>query len=55
MGLDYAHSEDFRNNLRRKYGSETLTQPPADDPMKVDPKHYKVEFENELARVVRIS
>jgi len=31
-----------------------LRQPPADDPVKVDPKHYKVEFENERVRVVRI-
>ncbi|MEO6005189.1 MAG: cytoplasmic protein [Opitutus sp.] len=26
----------------------------ADDPVKVDPKHYKVEFENESVRVLRI-
>jgi quercetin dioxygenase-like cupin family protein len=25
------------------------------DPVKVDPKHYKVEFENERVRVLRIS
>jgi quercetin dioxygenase-like cupin family protein len=25
------------------------------DPVKVDPKHYKVEFENESVRVLRIS
>jgi quercetin dioxygenase-like cupin family protein len=27
----------------------------AQDPVKVDPKHYKVEFENEQVRVLRIS
>ena len=27
----------------------------AQDPVKVDPKHYKVEFENEHVRVLRIS
>jgi len=31
-----------------------LPQPTADDPVKVDPKHYKVEFENDRVRVVRI-
>ena len=31
----------------------TIPQPPADDPVKVDPRHYKVEFENERARVLR--
>jgi quercetin dioxygenase-like cupin family protein len=32
-----------------------MPQPTADDPVKVDPKHYKVEFENERVRVLRIS
>ena len=27
---------------------------PAQDPVKVDPKHYKVEFENDQVRVLRI-
>jgi quercetin dioxygenase-like cupin family protein len=27
----------------------------AQDPIKVDPKHYKVEFENEQVRVLRVS
>jgi quercetin dioxygenase-like cupin family protein len=27
----------------------------AEDPVKVDPKHYKVEFENDQVRVLRIS
>ena len=31
-----------------------IPQPTADDPVKVDPKHYKVEFENERVRVLRI-
>jgi quercetin dioxygenase-like cupin family protein len=31
-----------------------MPQPTADDPVKVDPKHYKVEFENERVRVLRI-
>ena len=31
-----------------------IPQPITDDPVKVDPKHYKVEFENERVRVVRI-
>jgi quercetin dioxygenase-like cupin family protein len=31
-----------------------MPQPIADDPVEVDPKHYKVEFENDRVRVVRI-
>jgi hypothetical protein len=31
-----------------------MPQPNVDDPVKVDPKHYKVEFENERVRVLRI-
>jgi hypothetical protein len=31
-----------------------MPQPTADDPVKVDPKHYKVEFENDRVRLVRI-
>jgi quercetin dioxygenase-like cupin family protein len=31
-----------------------IPQPITDDPVKVDPKHYKVEFENERVRVLRI-
>jgi quercetin dioxygenase-like cupin family protein len=31
-----------------------IPQPTAEDPVKVDPRHYKVEFENERVRVVRI-
>ena len=31
-----------------------IPQPITDDPVKVDSKHYKVEFENEHVRVVRI-
>ena len=30
-------------------------QPKAQDPVKVDPKHYKVEAENKQVRVLRIS
>jgi quercetin dioxygenase-like cupin family protein len=33
----------------------SFPQAAGDDPVKVDPKHYKVEFENERVRVVRIS
>lgn len=29
-------------------------QPETQDPVKVDPEHYKVEFENEKVRVLRI-
>jgi quercetin dioxygenase-like cupin family protein len=29
-------------------------QPITEDPVKVDPQHYKVEFENERVRVLRI-
>ena len=29
-------------------------KPPGKDPVKVDPKHYTVEFENEKVRVLRI-
>jgi hypothetical protein len=31
-----------------------IPQPITDDPVKVDPKHYKVEFENDRVRVLRI-
>lgn len=31
-----------------------MPQPAAADPVKVDSKHYKVEFENERVRVLRI-
>ena len=31
-----------------------VPQPTTDDPVKVDSKHYKVEFENDRVRVVRI-
>ena len=31
-----------------------MPQPIADDPVKVDPRHYKVEFENERVRVLRV-
>ena len=32
----------------------TIPQPAAEDPVRVDPGHYKVEFENERVRVLRI-
>lgn len=32
-----------------------LPKPERDDPVRVDPKHYKVEFENERIRVIRIN
>lgn len=31
-----------------------MPQPEGEDPVRVDPQHYKVEFENERVRVVRI-
>jgi quercetin dioxygenase-like cupin family protein len=31
-----------------------MPQPTAEDPVKVDPKHYTVEFENDRVRVIRI-
>jgi hypothetical protein len=31
-----------------------MPQPSGDDSVKVDPKHYKVEYENDRVRVVRI-
>ena len=40
------------------YGVTAYAQPAGGakpDPVKVDPKHYKVEFENEKVRVLRIS
>ena len=38
------------------YGVTAHAQPAGKaDPVKVDPKHYKVEFENESVRVLRIS
>lgn len=32
-----------------------MPQPTGDDAVKVDPKHYKVEFENERVRVLRVN
>ena len=32
-----------------------MPQAPIEDPVQVDPKHYKVEFENDRVRVVRIT
>jgi quercetin dioxygenase-like cupin family protein len=32
----------------------TTTQQTADDPVRVDPRHYTVEFENDRVRVLRI-
>ena len=40
------------------YGVAVFAQPAGGgkaDPVKVDPKHYKVQFENESVRVLRIS
>jgi quercetin dioxygenase-like cupin family protein len=40
------------------YGVAAFAQPASvgkADPVKVDPKHYKVDFENESVRVLRIS
>src|SRR5215475_11231312 len=34
--------------------TERIPQPTAEDPVKVDSRHYKVEFENERVRVLRI-
>lgn len=31
-----------------------IPEPTADDPVQIDPRHYKVEFENDRVRVVRI-
>jgi hypothetical protein len=31
-----------------------MLQPTAEDPVKVDPRHYTVEFENDRVRVLRI-
>ena len=31
-----------------------VPQPSGDDPVQADPRHYKVEFENDRVRVVRI-
>ena len=39
----------------KKQGNPALWTPGALDPVKVDPKHYKVEFENEQVRVLRVT
>jgi uncharacterized RmlC-like cupin family protein len=36
-------------------GTAATPQPAAQDPVRVDPKHYKVEFENDRVRVLRIN
>ena len=35
-------------------GTAATTQPAAQDPVQVDPKHYLVEFENDRVRVLRV-
>ena len=35
-------------------GTAATTQPAAQDPVQLDPKHYIVEFENERVRVLRV-
>src|ERR1700747_644623 len=39
---------------RADMATARMPQPNADDPVKVDSKHYTVEFENDRVRVVRI-
>ncbi len=36
-------------------GTAATPQPAGQDPVQVDPKHYKVEFENDRVRVLRIN
>ncbi|HEV2494827.1 MAG TPA: cupin domain-containing protein [Terriglobia bacterium] len=36
-------------------GTTPRPQPISEDPVRVDPKHYKVEFENDRVRVLRIN
>ena len=36
-------------------GTAPTPRPIVADPLKVDPKHYKVEFENDRVRVLRIT
>ncbi len=36
-------------------GTAATPLPAAQDPVQVDPKHYKVEFENDRVRVLRIN
>jgi quercetin dioxygenase-like cupin family protein len=46
--------EDEREQLLKSY-SLKMGVPMAQDPVKVDSKHYKVEFENDKVRVLRVS
>lgn len=39
----------------KKPGNPSVFTPGALDPVKVDPKHYKVEFENDQVRVLRVT
>jgi quercetin dioxygenase-like cupin family protein len=53
-------SEYITDHSFRLVEIELKTQPhgavtmPADDPLKVDPKHYSLEFENDQVRVLRV-
>jgi hypothetical protein len=41
-------------DIRWNMATARIPQPITDDPVIVDPQRYKVEFENERVRVVRI-
>jgi quercetin dioxygenase-like cupin family protein len=58
LGLSASLSEPSSQIFRVKEDSMATAPTPqlaGQDPVKVDPKHYKVEFENDRVRVLRIS
>jgi quercetin dioxygenase-like cupin family protein len=54
--LTYRQAQALGGNVRRgEHGTKIVFEPQMEvqDPVKVDPKHYKVEVENEKVRVLR--
>ncbi len=47
--------EIIQVELKKKPAAAMTEIPASEDPVKVDPKHYKVEFQNDRVRVLRIN
>ena len=47
-------AESFQVELKKKPAAAMTTIPASEDSVQVDPKHYKVEFQNDRVRVLRI-
>ncbi|HYK87862.1 MAG TPA: cupin domain-containing protein [Acidobacteriota bacterium] len=52
--LSDKRGEVIQVELKKKPGAAMTALPSAEDSVKVDPKHYRVDFQNDRVRVVRI-